>query len=592
MKISAVQLAILTLLHTTLYSPSLKAQSSASASAAGHWEGSITLPGTELGIRVDLAQENDTWEGTIDIPVQGLRGFALSEVRIKDNIVSFKMPNIPGDPEFSGTLEPERNKILGSFTQAAQTFPFKIVRAKAAPRKGATPTKGISGNGFAGFWQGSLQQNLFELRILFKLNQTGDELSGTMDSLDQNALNIPITKASANGQELTLEVKSVGGSYTGTLSEDGSEIDGEWSQGKALLPLTIKRLEQAPDISRPQDPVKPYPYFEENITFENRPAEVKLAGTLTYPKSAGPFPAVVLITGSGPQDRDEAIMGHRPFLVLADHLTRKGIAVLRYDDRGVGESTGNFSKALVGDFTSDALAAVKFLMTRKEVDSNKIGLIGHSEGGVVAPQAAVQSKDIAFIVLLAGVGVPLEELLIRQAGDAMRVMGMDQETSEKQAVSQRKIFTILKSNLDHKTSKAAILEVMAKAVEGFTPKELEAMGFNETQLETQASTVLRPWFRDLLQLDPRPTLSQVNCPVLAINGEKDIQVACKENLDGIRAALDRGNNSDITTQAFPNLNHLFQTCETGAITEYGLIEETIAPQVLDTISDWIVKKTE
>ena len=345
------------------------------ADPSGHWEGVITLPTTELAIRVDLERSEDDWAGTIDIPVQGLRGFELSDLVVSDDEIGFAMPNIPGDPAFDGRLSADGKTITGEFSQQGQTFPFKLERKPKVAVKGETPSKGVPGEGLPGVWQGSLRVNAFELRLLFKLEEADGRLTGTLDSLDQNVNDIPVSKVTVDGRDVRLEVEMIGGTLAGQLSDDGSEIVGEWSQGNQTLPLTIRRLAEAPDLTRPQDPKPPYPYREEQVVFRNDAAGVELAGTFTFPESPGPHPAVALISGSGPQDRDEAIMGHRPFLVLADHLTRNGIAVLRYDDRGYGESTGSFSEATTTDFTADALAAVAYLESRPEVDPKRIGLI-------------------------------------------------------------------------------------------------------------------------------------------------------------------------------------------------------------------------
>ena len=562
---------------------------------AGHWEGAITLPGTELAIRVDLEKPAAVWTGSIDIPVQGLRGFKLGDVAVKDAAVSFTMPGIPGDPKFAGTLATDGKTISGDFTQGGQKFPFKIERkAKSTSAAGETPGKGIPGKGLAGFWQGSLQATpVVKLRLVLELTNTpAGAPSGVMVSVDQGNARIPVTALTDKDGAVHLETKSVGGTFDGKLSADGSEIDGTWKQGGGEAALIFKRLEKAPNFSRPQEPKKPYPYDEEEVAIENTSANLKLAGTLTLPRGAGPHPAVVLITGSGPQDRDEAILGHRPFLVLADHLTRQGIAVLRYDDRGVGKSTGNFGTATHNDFVTDALAALAWLKARKEIDPKRIGLVGHSEGGIIAPLAAVkQPADIAFLVMLAGVGVPLDELLVRQGQDIARVMGADATTLEKSAGAQRAIFKLLKEPLDRPALEQKLRELFHQQLAELTDEQRKALGYTDTMIESQLQTVLTPWFRELLAYDPRPTLRQVRCPVLAINGEKDLQVAAKENLEAIAGALKAGGNPKGFTREFAGLNHLFQSCTTGAVSEYGLIEETFNPEALKFVADWIRSTT-
>lgn len=566
------------------------------ATPAGHWEGAITLPGTALAVRVDLeGAKEGAWAGTIDIPVQSLRGFKLGDVTVKDATVSFAMPGVPGDPKFSGSLAADAKTIAGDFSQGGQTFPFKLERKpRPAPRTGETPAKGVPGKGVVGYWQGSLKPSpILELRLVLEItNAAGGAFSGVMISVDQGNARLPLTSLTEKSGAVHLEVASVGGTFDGKLSADGSEISGDWKQGGNTLPLVFKRLERAPKFARPQDPKKPYPYDEEEVAFENPAAGIKLAGTLTRPRGAGPYPAAVLITGSGPQDRDEAIMGHRPFLVLADHLTRRGIAVLRYDDRGIGKSSGEFGKATHHDFVTDALAAVDWLKTRKEIDSGHVGLVGHSEGGIAAPLAAVkQPGDIAFIVLLAGVGVPMDELLVRQGRDIMRVMGADADTQTKSAAAQRETFRLLKEKLDAPVLEKRLRELFREQMAGVTDEQRTALGYTDSMLEGQLQTVMTPWFQQLLAYDPRPTLRQVKCPVLAINGEKDIQVAAKENLAAIRQALNAGGNQNVKVVEFPGLNHLFQHCTTGAVSEYGQIEETIAPDVLQLVADWIREQT-
>jgi uncharacterized protein len=414
---------------------------------SGHWEGELTLPKTKLEIRVDLAHTDHAWHGSIDIPAQGMRGFKLTEIVHTQGRVSFQLPNIPGNPRFDGDLANDGQSITGHLAQSGQRFPFTIRRAVKLERAGDTPEHGAPGLGFAGIWQGSLRPNGMELRLLVKLTAHGQELAGTLSSLDQDAHDIPVTRAKQKDRALQIEMRAIHAAFKGELSADGSEVVGEWRQGKNALPLTLMRLQKSPDLSRPQDPVKPYPYLEQEVVIENRKDGVTLAGTLTSPSTPGPHPAVVLISGSGPQDRDETIAGHRPFLVLADRLTRSGITVLRYDDRGFQKSTGNFQRATTRDFVTDALAACDFLKSRPDVDAKRIGLIGHSEGGLVAPTAAVASDDVAFIVLLAGVGVPLPELLARQSQDMMRLAGADEAACRLQDKTQSRVFeTVLTNN--------------------------------------------------------------------------------------------------------------------------------------------------
>lgn len=338
-------------------------------------------------------------------------------------------------------------------------------------------------------------------------------------------------------------------------------------------------------LNRPQEPKKPYPYDEEEVGYENKRDGVKLAGTLTFPRGKGPFPAVLLITGSGPQDRNESLLGHKPFLVLADYLTRQGIAVLRVDDRGVGGSTGSTLNSTTENFAADVTAGIEFLKTRKEIDPKQIGLIGHSEGGLVAPMVAAQNGDVAFIVLMAGAGLTGEEVLYKQGAMIMKANGASAGQLAKQRATQESMFKILKEEKDPAAAEKRLREELSKSL---TEEEKKK---SEQTIAVHIKLANTPWFRYYLTLDPRPALRKVKCPVLALNGENDLQVSANENLREIEAALKAGGNNDGAIVRLPKLNHLFQTSETGSPNEYIKIEETIAPVALRTIGDWILKRT-
>jgi pimeloyl-ACP methyl ester carboxylesterase len=308
------------------------------------------------------------------------------------------------------------------------------------------------------------------------------------------------------------------------------------------------------------------------------------------PRGPGPFPAVILISGSGAQDRDETLLQHKPFRVLADALTRRGIAVLRVDDRGIGGSTGSASGSTSEDFAGDVLAGIAYLKRRPEIDAKKIGLIGHSEGGIIAPMVAGRSGDVAFIVMLAGTGLPGEEILYMQARLIAKVMGADEKRIERQREFQKRLFDIIKSEADPKKAAARMREAAQELVSALPEDERKRGGDISALLNAQLTRVESPWFRFFLGYDPRPTLAKVRCPVLALNGEKDLQVPPKENLREIEKALKQGGNEHVTVKELPGLNHLFQTCTTGSVAEYAAIEETIAPAALKVIGDWVVER--
>ena len=448
-------------------------------------------------------------------------------------------------------------------------------------------------NKITGDWQGVLDAGAVKLRIVFHFKSENNKLLGALDSPDQGANGIPIDSLSLDNSKIKLEILRIGGSYEGTLNQNGDEIVGKFSQGGVALPLNLKRgtaASMAPP-KRPQIPVKPYPYDEQEIEFENKAANIKLVGTLTLPRTKAPFPVVVLISGSGPQDRNESLLGHQPFLVLSDHLTRQGIAVLRFDDRGVAKSKGNFAAATSEDFATDVLSAVAYLKTRKEINPKKIGLIGHSEGGMLAPMCATKSTDISFIVLMAGPGVTGEEIIYEQGRLLMLAEGSTPDEAMRNRKLQEKMIAVLKSEKDEATAEKKLRDVMIAHIGEMSEAQKKKADENPGALVSQIKAMNNQWFRFFVTYDPRNALRQIKIPVLAINGELDLQVSSKQNLPEIAKALKAAGNKKFQTVELPKLNHLFQPTKTGAFSEYGKIEETISPTALTMMSDWVKQVT-
>ena len=439
-----------------------------------------------------------------------------------------------------------------------------------------------------GTWLGALDTGAVKLRIGLHIDRSPDgSLTGTMDSLDQGARGIRMANIRVDDSGLRFEVPQVAGAYEGRF-EDG-RIDGVWRQGTAALKLVFSRVDKLPDYERPQEPKRPFPYTEEQVAYENQAGGVKLAATLTLPRGAGPFPAVVLITGSGPQDRDESLAGHRPFLVLSDYLTRRGFAVLRADDRGVGGSSGSNSASTTMDFAGDALAGVAFLKTRKEIDARRIGLVGHSEGGLIAPIAANRSTDVAFIVMMAGPGVNGEKVLLLQGELISKAMGVAPEYAQRNRMLVELALKVLREEKDNAAAAKRLHEEIGRKLASYPAGERDTMKPLVGALEAQLKLMATPWFRSFIDYDPRGALVKLRVPVLAMNGELDLQVPPQQNLPAIAEALEAGGNRDYAIVKLPRLNHLFQTAKTGSPAEYGSIEETMAPGALDLIGDWIAR---
>jgi pimeloyl-ACP methyl ester carboxylesterase len=441
-------------------------------------------------------------------------------------------------------------------------------------------------------WEGKLSAGAgIELRLVLRVGKTDSgELIGTFESPDQSAEKFKLSSVTLDKSKLAFELKLIGGKFDGTLNSAGTEATGTWSQGAAKMPLMLKKTDKATVVRRPQTPKPPFPYKSENVKYSNKAADVTLAGTLTIPIGSGRFPAVILISGSGAQDRDETIFQHKPFFVLGDTLTRRGVAVLRVDDRGVGGSSGNVAQSTSEDFAGDVLAGIAFLKSRPEIDPKRIGLAGHSEGGLIAPMVAARSNDVAFIVLLAGTGLPGEEISYIQGRLIGKVMGADDKTLDKQQAAQKALFDVVKAEPNRDKLAARLRETIKKMWNELSDDDRKAAGSLDSFVDSQAKALGSPWIRFFLMFDPRPTLAKVRCPVLALNGEKDLQVPPKENLAEIEKALKKGGNTRVTVKELPGLNHLFQTCKTGSVTEYGMIEETISPVALTVINDWIAEQ--
>ncbi len=441
-----------------------------------------------------------------------------------------------------------------------------------------------------GHFEGAITVMGMDLEIKVDFKTVEKALSATIDIPVQGARGLPLSSVRHEPPKIHFELVAGPGLATFDGEVKGDEISGRFLQAGAEGTFRLKRGAVA-KAEVPKEP--PPPYRQEEVKFRNGD-EATLAGTLTIPAAGAPHPAVVLITGSGPRNRDEEIFGFKPFRILADHLTRKGIAVLRCDDRGVGESTGSMAQATTEDFAGDAAAAVAFLRTRPDIDPKRIGLLGHSEGGIVAPMVATKTEGIAFVVLMSGMGVTGERVLFDQAELIGRAEGSSEEDVRKEAGIQKRVFAAVRSGQGwdevRADAKKEALARVAKMPEEMRKTIPDPDRYADMMIEGQLAMARSPWFRFFLDCDPAKTLEKVKCPVLALFGEKDLEVPAESNRKAMEAALAKGGNTDVTVKVFPGANHLYQAARTGGVSEYAALKKEFVPGFLDTISSWIREK--
>lgn len=540
----------------------------------GTWEGVLDTGMAKLRVVFHIGNTEDGLMATMDSPDQNVKGMPTTGVTRDGTSLKIEAKQIGG--VYAGKIAADLQSITGTWSQGGADLPLVLKRTKD---QAEVEHKAVAPSDIDGAWLGTVDMGSIKLRVVFRITNSDEGLKAKLDSPDQGATGIPTSAVKRDGTSLRIEMNNIAATFDGTISSDKNSIDGKWAQGGKTVPLLLKPLknEAELELKRPQNPVRPYPYREEEVSYDNKEQNVTLAATLTLPQGKGPFPGVVLITGSGPQDRDETLLGHKPFLILSDYLTRHGIAVLRADDRGTGKSTGVFSKATTADFATDTEAGVAYLKTRAEIDPHKIGLVGHSEGGMIAPMIAARNKDVAFIVMMAGTGVPGDQVIVAQ-GEAIDIAnGKKPEDAAKSAATQREVIHVIETEKDQAVLEKEIREKMAG--EG-----------TEAQIGMEIRQFTSVWFRYFLTYDPATALRKVTCPVLAINGSLDKQVLPDQNLPVIRKALEEAGNKRFEIDELPGLNHLFQTAKTGSPAEYAQIEETMSPVALEKISGWILKQ--
>jgi uncharacterized protein len=447
-------------------------------------------------------------------------------------------------------------------------------------------------NKITGTWEGVMVLGV-ELRVVFNIKiDEKDRLFTTVDSPDQSVYGIKCDTTFIHTDTIMIIMKKLGATYTGKIMSD-LVIEGTFIQlGPANLQL--KKVEKASVKKKSQAPVPPFPYISEDIIYYNADKSLQFGGTITIPERKGRFPAALLISGSGQQNRDGEIMGHKPFAVIADYLTKKGFIVLRVDDRGVGKSTGIFDSSTSFDFAKDVKMGIDYLLTRSEVEKTKIGLIGHSEGGMIAPMVASERQDINFIILLAGPGVKIIDLMSEQNTSVLKSIGISKKSINTYRPFYKKLISEVSEAKDTVTAFAIAKETLNGWVVKTDKKVLKELNFetveNQEKMVAQITKKLSsPWQKYFISFDPSPYLKKLHCKVLALNGEKDIQVIAKQNLTGIKKALKRSNSKTYNIIQLSGMNHLFQKCESCTIQEYSQLEESFSPSALKIIGDWLLK---
>jgi pimeloyl-ACP methyl ester carboxylesterase len=543
----------------------------------GVYAGTLQAGEAQLHLVLHLTKTaQGEFHASLDSLDQAVYAIEASATSFRGSTLKFEVASVGA--HFEGTFSPDRKTIDGQWSQGDAALPITFRRKDAAhkPNDAVFPVEGL--------WQTALETHGMRLRFqLHVSHDTDGQLVASLDSLDQNVSGLPAVNISLKESAFHLEIPAVAGAYDGTLNAAKNSLTGKWSQTGADADLTFTRSDQPLELRRPQTPIKPYPYREEEVTFSNASAKVTLAGTLTLPKGAGPFAAAVLVAGSGPQDRDDTISNHKPFLILSDYLTRKGIAVLRYDKRGMPKSTGSLDSATTLDLASDAAAALAFLKSRKDIDPSRIGIIGHSEGAIIAPYLASRSKEIPWLVLLAAPATKGEETLLKQSELIARAGNLTEPQITASLEFDEEAYNLVREEKDSAKLNEKLLNlVKSTGMDSALPP---------VALEQQLRTLTSPWFRFFLDYDPLPNLQKTTCPVLALYGQNDLQVPAKLNMPLVQKAFADADNKDADIRQLAQLNHLFQHSYSGSPAEYAAIEETFAPEALQAISDWLLVHT-
>lgn len=541
----------------------------------GDWHGMLRTPRGELTLIVSIARAPDgSLTGTLESPDQASGKIPETAVKVEGDRLSFDVPAIGAS--FEGHWVAGEQAWDGVFAQGTE-LPLKLTQGLPPARPTIT--------GLDGAWAGKVNRSGVELHFVLRVMTNKRGTLASFDSPDQLAYGVGVEGFTRDGSKIRFEVALVGAEFDGTLSDDGQHLIGSWKvPNRPLVQIDFARQSEGAvnaGPKRPQTPRPPFPYRSEEVGFDNAQAPgVHLAGTLTLPAGKGPFPTAIMITGSGQQDRDETILGHKPFWVIADYLSRRGIAVLRVDDRGTGKSTGDVANATSADFATDANAAFAYLRTRKDIRPDAIGFIGHSEGGMIGPIAMAINKQVAFLIMMAGPGTALDQLMVSQRRLISAGMGQSEAEIDRATPVWAALFKAFKSGATFDEGRAAALAVL-------TPDAMEAIGApRNTDRQTVISQIATPWFRYFFTYDPAPNLRAIMVPVLAVGGSLDRQVPPVENLAAIRAALK--DNKNATIVEMPGLNHMFQTARTGGVGEYAAIEETVAPAALEKMASWII----
>ncbi|MEQ1902694.1 MAG: alpha/beta fold hydrolase [Pirellulaceae bacterium] len=543
------------------------------------WYGILNVKVGELRFSIHLSQqEEESWSGYLISHDQNDAKIEIDSAMISEEEMKLSFKKVGA--KFNGKFSEQKSVVKGTWSQGGPTYPIELRKVAKVPARV-----------LAEAWKGTLKAGArefpFQLRIF--QDEGRDARVALLDSFSEGAMGLGV-KLQEKDAKVEFAVPISAGKFEGVRSADGKKITGTWIQSGQRLPLefdSVPNDQVATSFgNRPQTPKAPFAFDTKELSIPTVEG-VTISGTLALPKGTGPFPVVITVSGSGPQDRDETILDHKPFLVLTEALTKRGIAVFRYDERGVGKSTGNYATSNTKDFAEDASRLLNYLAKQKEVDPKRMGIIGHSEGGIVAPMVAVKRGDLAAIVLMAGPAVTGKQIVLNQTREIAKVSGLPTASIEAQ---QKLMLKVLGQNSPPAVPTDKDSPKKPESSSDFFGGLMEKLAEKLTDSATEKAMLEQfktPWMAFFLDHDPADSLTKLKTPVLALFGEKDLQVSAELNIPPMKAALEQAKNADFEIVIMKGVNHLFQTCKTGLPAEYAGISETLAPEVISKICDWL-----